>query len=158
MKEAFGGTFLMYLLMIAIVIFVTFLAETLKYVQAFRVKNTIINYIEQYGGFTDYVKDTLLEDNATGYLKKVGYKGALPAGDDYIDSIPKIANAGKDSTYCSKNYGYCVILESCDGKVAYYRVVTNMTLNFTEVIGASGIQIGVPGETRYVVVPEGFCH
>lgn len=147
MREAFGGTFLMYLLMIAIVIFVTFLAETLKYVQAFKVKNTIINYIEQYEGFNDTVKGELEGDN--GYLKKVGYKGTKPSY-EYITTIPQTAAVGEGKNiYCSE-YGYCVKMEYCQGNIAYYRVITNITLNFTAVVGVNGLRIEIPGETRYV--------
>ena len=41
MRDAFGGTFVMYMIIIFVVLFVTFMAETLKYVQAYRAKNEL---------------------------------------------------------------------------------------------------------------------
>jgi len=141
MRDAFGGTFLMYLMMIMVVVFVTFMAETLKYVQAYRVKNTIINYIEEYEGFNDVVIGLL--ENENGYLDRTGYSGYTETG---FTTKPQNTN----DKYCSR--GYCVILEYRNGKVGYYKVITNITLKFTEVLGVPPITVNIPGETRYVTL------
>lgn len=47
MRDAFGGEFMMRLLLIFIVIYVGFTAVSLNYAKAFRVKNKVISYIEE---------------------------------------------------------------------------------------------------------------
>lgn len=156
MRDAFGGTFLMYLMLIMVVVFVTFMTETLKYVQAYRVKNTIINYIEQYEGFNETVI-RLLEgyEGTDGYLKKVGYSSNPPTRAPYSGYSRSFNEKSKN--YCSKDYGYCVSREFCDDTIAYYKVTTNITLNFTEVLGITGIPVLVSGETRYVTLSGVTC-
>jgi hypothetical protein len=150
MRDAFGGTFLMYLIIIFIVIYVTFLAAALKYLQAYRVKNEIINYIEQYEGFNNNVKEKLEGKNGdTGYLYSVSYneKSAIKKM-KYTTNIPTKAN----DMYCSKDYGYCITMEYYDNKQAYYEVTTYLTLDFTNILNLGPITIPVTGETRLVTV------
>ena len=144
MRDAFGGTFLMYLIIIFITIFVTFMAETLKFVQAYRVKNVIVNYIEQYEGFNETVI-AKLEDEKDGYLAKASYnaKKAVTAK----EKIP--TKAGEE--YCSKTYGYCVKMKYSDANQAYYQVSTYISLDFTKVLFMQKpITIPIKGETRFV--------
>lgn len=47
MRDAFGGVFMLRLLLVFIVILVAFGAISFKYAKSFRVKNKIIDYVEQ---------------------------------------------------------------------------------------------------------------
>lgn len=47
MRDAFGGAFMIKLFLVFIVLYVSFAAVSLNYAKAFRVKNKIIDYIEQ---------------------------------------------------------------------------------------------------------------
>ena len=47
MRDAFGGVFTMNMLLVFIFIYVAFSAVSLTYAKAFRVKNHVIDYIEQ---------------------------------------------------------------------------------------------------------------
>ena len=47
MREAFGGEFMVRLLLVFIVLYVAFTAISLNYAKAFRVKNAVISYIEE---------------------------------------------------------------------------------------------------------------
>ena len=47
MRDAFGGVFTMNMLLVFIFIFIAFSAISLNYAKAFRVKNAVIDYIEQ---------------------------------------------------------------------------------------------------------------
>ena len=49
MRDAFGGVFTMNLLLVFIFIYVAFTAVSLNYAQAFRVKNAVIDFVEQNG-------------------------------------------------------------------------------------------------------------
>ena len=47
MRDAFGGVFMMRLLLVFIVILVAFTAISFKYAKSFRIKNKVIDFIEQ---------------------------------------------------------------------------------------------------------------
>jgi len=46
MREAFGGMFMLRLMLVFIFIYVVFAAISYNYAQAFKLKNSIISYIE----------------------------------------------------------------------------------------------------------------
>ena len=147
MRDAFGGTFVMYMIAIFVVLFVTFMAETLKYVQAYRAKNAIINYIEQYEGFNTIVKEKIEgteSDPSSGYLARLSYnsKNAVTAS----GNLPTAAG----QTYCSGDYGYCVTLEYFEAGHAYYKVSTYISLDFTNILSLGPLNIPISGETRLV--------
>ena len=54
MREAFGGSFTIKLMLIFLAVYVTFIAVALNYAKAFRVKNGVIDIIEQNEGIDDY--------------------------------------------------------------------------------------------------------
>jgi hypothetical protein len=146
MRDAFGGTFMMYFIIIFVVLYVTFLSVALKYLQAYRVKNEIINYIEQYEGFNETVRDKL-ENETTGYLNKASYNAASA-----VTSQGSASSMSTTSPYCNSQYGYCVYMKYYDGKNAYYKVETYISLEFTNVLGLDPIKVKVSGETRLVNV------
>lgn len=47
MRDAFGGTFMIQLLIIFIIIYIGFTAVALNYAKAFKAKNAVIEYLEQ---------------------------------------------------------------------------------------------------------------
>ena len=47
MRDAFGGLFMIRLMLVFIVIYVAFAAISLNYAKAFRIKNKVISYIEE---------------------------------------------------------------------------------------------------------------
>ena len=47
MRDAFGGVFMMRFLLVFIFVYVTFTAVSLNYAKAFRIKNSVIDVIEQ---------------------------------------------------------------------------------------------------------------
>lgn len=146
MRDAFGGTFLMYMIIIFITIFITFMSETLKYVQAYRAKNAIINYIEEYEGFNQEAL-TKIEDETIGYMNKSGYHADKVCNGGA--NIPKKAN----EYYCSNEYGYKVEMKYNDGKQAYYKVTTYITLDFTKILFMEDpLSINITGETRFVTL------
>ena len=57
MRESIGGLWLFSIVITFIVLFVSFLAYSISYTRAFKVKNEIINYIERAEGFTVYGGD-----------------------------------------------------------------------------------------------------
>ena len=57
MRESIGGLWLFSIVVTFIVLFVSFLAYSISYTRAFKVKNEIINYIERAEGFTKSDRD-----------------------------------------------------------------------------------------------------
>ncbi len=120
MREAIGGTWLLGFVVLFIVLFSAYLAVSINYTKAFKVKNQIINIIEENEGFTKSVGDvaskstdqlrdsTKTEDKIYYYLKDIGYattkidEDQCPQGDLF---------AG----------GYCV-RRVCTSQGAYYKV------------------------------------
>ena len=72
MRDAFGGAFSIKLMLIFLILYVSFICVALNYARAFRVKNRIINIIEQYEGHSDEASSKIVSylNNTTRILKK----------------------------------------------------------------------------------------
>ena len=126
MREAIGGALLIKLVMVFIVIYVCFLGIAINYSITFRVKNQIINLIEEYEGYEN-AKPLISE-----YISSVGY---------YRSSEMSLI----DNAEC--NSGYCIQeLSSARGK--YYRVTTYVSFDFP-IIGRI-TNFPVSGETKVI--------
>lgn len=68
MREAIGGTWIFGIVITFIVLFSSYLAISVNYSKAFKVKNSIVSMIEKYEGHGTEVQN-LIED----YNKSVGY-------------------------------------------------------------------------------------
>ncbi len=126
MREAIGGALLIKLVMFFIVIYVCFLAIAINYSITFRVKNQIINLIEEYEGY-DLAKTHIEE-----YIANVGYYRA------------SVGNVSIDDT-CDN--GYC-IKELTSDRGKYYRVTTYVSFDFP-IIGRV-TNFPVSGETKII--------
>ncbi len=76
MKDAFGGAFMIEVMLIFLGIYISFIAVAVSYAKAFRVKNQIINYIEQYEGLTDEAVAAI-----DSYLVEAAYYVNVSTGD-----------------------------------------------------------------------------
>ena len=68
MKESMGGVFMLRIFLIIFVVFFIFVCISAVYARAFRVKNGVIDIIEQYEGINDHSLPVIDE-----YIKKMGY-------------------------------------------------------------------------------------
>lgn len=66
MKDSFGGSIMIYIIIFFLGIYIVFIALTLRYAQSFKLKNKVIDLIEQYNG--DVFKDDFTNE-LTAYLK-----------------------------------------------------------------------------------------
>ncbi len=69
MRDAIGGVFSLQIIVIFMLIVNGYLAFTVNYTKAFRVKNQIIQIIEQHEGFTEDAKEKIDE-----YMRKTNYE------------------------------------------------------------------------------------
>ena len=116
MKEAFGGTFTIKLLMVFFVIYVTFLGVALNIAKSYRIKNGVINILEQN------LYDGKKIDNSSDIGKKLN---------DYLVSIPYTVKSTEIEGKCksSSNGKYVVSNGVCIIPGGNTIVEENGTLN-----------------------------
>lgn len=142
MKEATGSTFMIYVFLIFLAVYITFLAVALNYAKAFRVKNSVIDIIEQNEGMSN---DELENINTSGeVISKIEnrlkeYKYYVSLSDSYSDDY---------GNYTCFDRGYCISKESNDLGKEYYGVVTFVQLSIPFI--DFNITIPIKGETRVI--------
>ena len=133
MREAFGGAFMVKLTLVFIIIYVSFMAVAINYAKAFRVKNRIINILEQ----NQYVKgDSGTHNKIDAYLRSVSY------------NYPGV---GKDD--CHGEYlerGVCIESNSDDNTSAYYTITTYICIKDFPFLDIN-LALPVRGETKTIV-------
>lgn len=148
MREAIGGSWLLGFVLFFIVLFSGYLALSINYTKAFKVKNKIINLIEENEGFTPTVSASELptrtddylshsdktEDKVYLYLKDIGYASTTipgkkcPSGDE-IDM---------------HEGGYCVE-KICSAQGAYYKVTSFIKIELPLI---PTLVVPITGETK----------
>ena len=139
MQEAFGGMSLLKMFMIFFVIYVCFIAIALNFAKIYRVKNYVINTLEQgqFSGTMTSANDLKILQQLDNYFSGVPYRTVVTEETckKYGDN-PIVYN------------GVCIIPKG-DEKARYYKVVVFLQaefpfLNFNMTIPASG-------ETKVIV-------
>lgn len=145
MRDAFGGAFMLKLALVFIIIYVSFMAIALNYAKAFRVKNGVINIIEQYqfGGDADeFTKGKIVE-----YLESAGYifKDENRTLENYCNNS---AGPGTND-YIFTERGACIIPRIREGTIdSYYEVLTFIHIQLP-FLGIS-MTIPIKGETKII--------
>lgn len=117
MRESIGGAWLVGIVMVFIVLFTSYLALTVNYSKAFKVKNEIISLIEENEGLTDKTQEKIVKYlNSAGYYV---YGKCSSYEEDYLDGAVNGKLTGYERNGSSDKYKYCV----------YERSVENDTLN-----------------------------
>lgn len=130
MKTAIGGTLLFQLMMLFVVIYMGLMAMGINYAITFRVKNQLIN---------------ILEDN-------YNYENAAPKIEEYLTNISyyggsrKVSISQGDGARClNGTTNYCIEMKKPTTGGHYYVITTYVTLNFP-MIGEIA-NLPVKGET-----------
>lgn len=151
MRDAFGGAFSIKLMLIFLMLYVAFICVALNYARAFRVKNRIINIIEQNEGYCGSNIEQIDRD-INEYLKMAGYTILY---NDVKDVV------GNDKEYdCLNTFttgqGYCIYVKGnstgsldCNDKVVY-SVETYMLFQIPIIDTFTGLNfpITIKGETK----------
>lgn len=144
MREAFGGTFTIELILLFLAIYVALIAVALNYGKAFRVKNQIIDIIEQNEGF-DFNNTNEGSERAqiNSYLNRMSY---------YVN-IASINDSTINNTYSCYSEGYCVekivsITNLDNIETSYYKVTTYVNIDLQ--IFRLKFTIPIQGETRKI--------
>ena len=101
MREAIGGTWVYQLVIIFMLIFVAFLALTMNYRRAFKVKNDLLNIVEKYEGFSKtsipIINNYLL---SSGYTTMGNCREGEVGSQDLKSIILKKVASGQKYYYC----------------------------------------------------------
>lgn len=124
MRESFGGAFMIKLVLVFIVIYISFMAVAINYAKAFRVKNNVINILEQ--------NQFKLGDDITvidGYLAKVPYD--LYNNTSVKSNCNNTEFGSKKENTVLTNRGVC-ITQFSDDKTndVYYKVTSYISIEF----------------------------
>lgn len=133
---------MIYVFLVFLAVYITFVAVAFNYARAFKVKNKVIDIIEQNEGVNF--------DNTSGALGEI---------ETYLGSVSyRVANIDENTSSCrnydyiDKSRGYCISKTSAQSDVgstaSYYKVVTFIRLEipFLDL----GFTIPVKGETRKI--------
>ena len=148
MKEAFGNTFIVNIVIIFIFVFIMFFVSSISYTKAFKVKNRIIDILERNEkvvngdqGNNEIASPILLgtiESEIDSNLKEIGY---------HISNKQDCATRGGEvvTKSASSNYRYC-ITRHVTSRGAYYGVTTYVYFE----IPITGVTLEFPvfGETK----------
>lgn len=145
MREATGNALVMTMMTSIIAIIMIFFVGSISYSKSYRLKNYIINQIEENGGW-----NTALQDQLDEYFKDVGYNVRRTNANE---ACPNIKNATNNCTTNEYTGGYEACIYKCgslndNGVIEhpYYKVITYMKFDFP-VVGNS-LKFKVQGETR----------
>jgi len=147
MRDSVGGTFMMYVFLIFLAVYITFVAVAFNYARAFRVKNKVIDIIEQNEGMSDADFSNLSGTNNVGVAGQINeYLNTI----NYNVNLTSRIQEGRGVCY---DRGYCIqkisAVSDIDGvSASYYKVTTfvRLELPFLDL----GFTIPVKGETRKI--------
>ena len=152
MRDAFGGIFMIRLFIVFIFIYVAFAALSLNYAKAFRVKNQVINILEQhqYTGTND-PHDKEIEEKIDEFLIKIKYYyGENESVEKYCEE------SAKDEGYIFTKQGACIIpigkIDKAGKSSRYYKVMTYITIDFPFELLMNRLSLIIPvsGETKVI--------
>lgn len=134
MRDSIGGVVSIMFIGVFLLVVSAYLALSVSYNKAFRVKNKIIKILEQHENYDSETKSDIKKQ-----LTDIGYRGnnlELKCDDLY-------------KYYCSKD-GYCIAWVSNDDQLnsGYFRVTTSILIDIPILDRISGIKVfTVSGDT-----------
>lgn len=137
MKEAIGTSLVFNLMMIFIGVMIVIFLSAISYSKAFKIRNKIIDRIEEHSGYTETAASFIEND-----LKGIGYKIVKDS-----NCSDKSEQGGTLLTSSYNTYNYCVYEFSSD-RGFYYGVTVFISVD----IPLIGDKINVPvyGESRVI--------
>lgn len=156
MREAIGGTWITQLIIVFMFVFVAFLALSMNYSKAFKVKNETLSFIEKYEGITN---DSI--ELINNYLSYTGYrnKGKCEEGSYGISDFntPSFKRITKND---NNKYYYCISkvksgVSNFENR-AYYKV--KLFFKFNLPVVGDIFTFTIDGQTKDVLYPaDGSC-
>lgn len=150
MREAIGGTWIFSIVIVFIVLFTSFLAISVNYSKAFKVKNGIVNIIEKREGISDATVDEISD-----YLNNVGYLVYSSCPDYVASQSNESAHGFEASNTNSRKFKYCIArTEDTSGNIkkTYYKVTVFFRVDLP--IMGEIFTFPVTGETKPIYFPK----
>ena len=150
MREAIGGTWIFSIVIVFIVLFTSFLAISVNYYKAFKVKNGIVNIIEKREGISDATVDEISD-----YLNSVGYLVYSSCPDYVASQSNESAHGFEASNTNSRKFKYCIArTEDTSGNIkkTYYKVTVFFRVDLP--IMGEIFTFPVTGETKPIYFPK----
>lgn len=144
MRDAVGGSFMIKLLLIFLATYIVFIAIALNYAKAFRVKNKVIDIIEQNEGVEEFnnTSDVALK-NIDTYMNRISYKITNNKNGITKEVCQKYMNS--ENIYANDNYGYCI------GKSDTIKIDENIEAEYYQV--ATFVDIYIPLLELHYLIP-----
>ena len=137
MKESFGAATNMYLFMFFFIIYVCFFAIALNFAKTYRIKNYVVDVLEQYqydgGKIENY---SFIKSKLDEYFDFVPYKGYNTYASNYC----------KDIGDNCEDYGGASVIALGSDDARYYRVVVFFKVEFP-LLEVASFYIPISGET-----------
>jgi len=169
MRESIGGTWIMGIVIVFVVLFTSFLAYSISYTKAFNVKNEIINYIEHKEGFSrskNTVDALSLENLRNEAVNPDEKQNNVEAKAYYLITQSGYNSQTASKVNCSAGDnppggemmpgGYClrkICPDGLNGGNVYYKVTTFIAIEIPVV--SIVVNIPISGETRAIYkMPE----
>ena len=156
MRQVTGGTWITQLVIIFIFLFVAFLALSINYSKAYRVKNQTLSIIEKRQGVND---DTIRYINS--YLRSSGYNMKGYCGKDLtnvygVTSLEDSKSAKLENAKKGVKYFYCIYKKDASSQNFKEKASYGVTLFFKFNLPVMGdiYTFNVDGETKDIIYPR----
>ncbi len=134
MKDAFGGSFILRIMLVFFVVFICFMTVAINFAKIFRIKSNVINILER-SHFSDLDTAKVQIDD---YLRSVSY--SYP-GERYT-GIRNNCNTQRGEL---TDYGVCIVT-TANSTYSYYKVTAYIVMEFP--LFNFGAIIPISGETK----------
>ena len=148
MKEAFGGAFMIRMVLVFLILYISFMAVAVNYAKVFRIKNHVIDILEQYQ--YDGTNDELVGDKIASYFSEAAYNFDMTD-----NSNINLANECEDEKHGKWFNGACVVPmqlvpnnASDAEKSSYYSVTLYLIIDFPFL---GDFKFPISGETKTIV-------
>ena len=150
MRDAIGQVFVLQIILVFVLLINGYMAYSVNYTRAFRVKNQIVNIIEQYEGPTDEAMAKI-----GSYVDGMTYR--VPQ--TLINNFRNRYASNSDDGEVSCQDGWCYIAHNVkttggDGELngTYYSVITFVNIDIPVINNLIGLGdfLSVSGETRTI--------
>ena len=136
MKDAFGGSFILRIMLVFFVIFICFMTVAINFAKTFQIKNSVINILER----TNYNKLDSAKESIDEYLRKISY--SYPAS-KYNNVVQNCSSNGGELT----ERGVCIVSHfNQNNNSVYYKVIVYIVMDFP-LFHLGGV-IPVSGESK----------
>lgn len=148
MRDAIGQVFALQVILAFVLLINGYMAYSVNYARAFRVKNQIVNIIEQYEG--PYNDEAI--EKIDSYINQMTYEVPPKLVQDFLEDHASASEKSCQNGWCYVAHN--VTLDDADGerKGKYYSIVTFVNIDIPVInrIVGLGNFLRVVGETKTI--------